>query len=262
MTSTIDSSIPPLTPIYPPNKPSLETESSQSRALITHLNLQPHIEGGYFVETDRDTRRVTNPFSTSSDTQTPQKSNLPLPSVSPQIPLTASLSPANSSTEDSTRAASTTIHYLLTPASPLGAFHRNRGRTVHTLHKGRARYVIIHADEVAPSNRPGGYGATEDEESGSDEKKLWTGKARVETFIVGQDVLDGERLQWIVEGGKYKAEALLKESDGRDGEGCLISETVVPGFEFADHDFLKRERFEALLTQEQVEEMGWMLRKD
>jgi hypothetical protein len=73
MTSTIDSSIPPLTPTYPPNKPSLETESSQSRALITHLNLQPHIEGGYFVETDRDTRRVTNPFSTSSDTQTPLK---------------------------------------------------------------------------------------------------------------------------------------------------------------------------------------------
>jgi predicted cupin superfamily sugar epimerase len=42
----------------------------------------------------------------------------------------------------------------------------------------------------------------------------------------------------------------------------LISETVVPGFEFADHDFMKRERAEALLTQEQVEEMGWMLRKD
>jgi predicted cupin superfamily sugar epimerase len=125
--------------------------------------------------------------------------------------------------------------------------------------------VIIHADEVAPNHRPGGYGSSsssEEEESGLDEKKLWTGKARVETFIVGQDVLGGERLQWIVEGGKYKAEALLKESDGGDGEGCLISETVVPGFEFADHDFLKRERFEALLTQEQVEEMGWMLRKD
>jgi predicted cupin superfamily sugar epimerase len=42
----------------------------------------------------------------------------------------------------------------------------------------------------------------------------------------------------------------------------LISETVVPGFEFEDHDFLKRERAEALLTVEQVEEMGWMLRRD
>jgi len=132
---------------------------------------------------------------------------------------------------------------------------------VHTLHKGRARYVIIHADEVAPSNRPSGYGS-EESESGADEGKLWTGKARVETYVVGQDVLGGEKLQWIVDGGKYKASYLLDTEDGRDSEGCLISETVVPGFEFADHDFMKRERAEALLTQEQVEEMGWMLRKD
>lgn len=80
--------------------------------------------------------------------------------------------------------------------------------------------------------------------------------------MVGQDVLGGEKLQWIVEGGKYKASFLLDREDGRDGEGCLISETVVPGFEFADHDFMRRERAEALLTQEQVQEMGWMLRKD
>lgn len=122
--------------------------------------------------------------------------------------------------------------------------------------------MIIHADEVAPSSRPGGYG-TEGDES-SDENKLWTGKARVETFVVGQDVLGGEKLQWIVEGGKYKASFLL--NDGGDGKGetagCLISETVVPGFEFADHDFMKMERAEALLTQEQVEEMGWMVRKE
>ena len=122
--------------------------------------------------------------------------------------------------------------------------------------------MIVHADEVAPSDRPGGYGSTDSESA--DEKKLWTGKARVETYVVGQDVLGGEKLQWIVEGGKYKASFLLpdtKEGQNSD-EGCLISETVVPGFEFADHDFMKRDRAEALLTQEQVEEMGWMLRKD
>ncbi|GAB7330701.1 hypothetical protein MBLNU13_g02261t1 [Cladosporium sp. NU13] len=238
MTSTIDSSLPPLTPSYPPSKPSLDRESSQTRALITHLSLQPHIEGGYFVETDRDTLRVPNPFTNTHPSATA------------------------SDADSSSRAASTTIHYLLTPASPLGAFHRNRGRTVHTLHKGRARYVIIHADEVAPSGRPSGYGSTDS--ACADEKKLWTGKARVETYVVGQDVLGGEKLQWIVEGGKYKASYLLPDTkDGEDSvEGCLISETVVPGFEFADHDFMKRERAEALLTQEQLEEMGWMLRKD
>jgi predicted cupin superfamily sugar epimerase len=64
-----------------------------------------------------------------------------------------------------------------------------------------------------------------------------------------------------VEGGKYKASFLL-EDDGGEGTGCLISETVVPGFEYEDHDFLKRERFEALLTREQVEEMGWMVRRE
>jgi hypothetical protein len=84
-TSTIDSSLSPLTPTYPTRKPSLSNESPQSSALITHLNLQPHIEGGYFVETDRDTRRVPNPFSTSNNIQSPQS---PRPSVSSQTRLT------------------------------------------------------------------------------------------------------------------------------------------------------------------------------
>lgn len=252
MTSTIDPSLPPLTPTYPPNKPSIANEPPATRAIIDKLNLIPHIEGGYFVETDRDFRRVPNPFTHS---------------------LTGKKSLSTASTPDSdilvsSRAASTSIHYFLTPASPLGAFHRNRGRTVHTLHNGRARYVIIHADEVAPSHRPGGYGAEDEDEEGQEtssvraEKKLWTGKARVETFVVGQDVLNGEKLQWIVEGGKYKASYVMNESDGKKSEGCLISETVIPGFEYTDHDFMKRERAEALLTQEQVEEMGWMLRQD
>lgn len=63
MASTVDPSLPPLTATYPPSKPSLDRESPQSRALIDHLNLLPHIEGGYFVETDRDNLRVPNPFS-------------------------------------------------------------------------------------------------------------------------------------------------------------------------------------------------------
>lgn len=61
-TSTIDSSLPLLTAVYPPSKPDISRESSQTRALISHLNMQPHIEGGYFVETDRDALRVPNPF--------------------------------------------------------------------------------------------------------------------------------------------------------------------------------------------------------
>lgn len=53
--------------------------------------------------------------------------------------------------------------------------------------------MIIHADEV---------------EGGA-------GRARVETFVVGKDVERGERLQWVVEGGKYKASFLLEDEEGR-----------------------------------------------
>jgi len=61
-TSTVEPSLPPLKATYPPSKPDILRETPQTRALISHLNMQPHIEGGYFVETDRDTRRVPNPF--------------------------------------------------------------------------------------------------------------------------------------------------------------------------------------------------------
>lgn len=129
---------------------------------------------------------------------------------------------------------------------------------MHTLHKGRGRYVLIHADEVADSTCPGGYGGENLPES-----QRWSGKkARIETFIVGKNVLAGERLQWIVDGGKYKCSFLLPDEEGSSSsEGLLISETVVPGFEFSDHDFMRAERMDALVTKEQAAEMKWMLRK-
>ena len=150
------------------------TEHLVSQSIIDTLKLQKHPEGGYFVETDRDQLRVPNPF------------------------------PGHDA-NDSTRNASTTIYYFITPASPKGSFHRNKGRTVHTLHKGRGRYVIIHANEVDPG-----------------------AKARIETFIVGQNIGAGERLQWIVEGGKYKASYLLPDVDGgAESDGLLISEVSI-----------------------------------
>ena len=169
--STVDNTL--TSPIFPFFTPTSTTDEAPSTIdLIKKLGLQKHPEGGYFRETDRDPLRVPNPFRSSSDN------------------------------DDSTRSASTTIYYLLTPASPTGRFHRNRGRTVHTLHSGRGRYVIIHADE---------------RENGE--------KARIETFVVGHDINGGEKLQWLVEGGKYKASFLLPDAKGGlESEGLLISE--------------------------------------
>ncbi|KAH7381333.1 RmlC-like cupin domain-containing protein [Phaeosphaeria sp. MPI-PUGE-AT-0046c] len=142
--------------------------------------------------------------------------------------------------DDSIRNASTVIYYLLTPTTPQGHFHRNKARTVHTLIEGRGRYVLIHADEDGK-------------------------RKRVESFVVGKNVSKGERSVWIVEGGKFKASFLLPmkgEEGDVEGDRLLISETVVPGFEFSDHDFLMEKTFGELVTEEQRNDLGWLVRKE
>ena len=194
------------------------SEPIRINTTISGLNLQKHIEGGYFVETDRAKFTIPNPFlhDAASDLAT-----------SPE--------------QSATRQASTTIFYLISPGSPVGYFHRNKGRTIHTLHWGRGRYVVVHADEV-------GAGTAE--------------KARIETFTVGHDVANGEKLQWIVEGGKFKASFLLPEAREEESQsGCLISETVIPGFEYADHDFMTAEALKKSVKQEEFAELAWLLRK-
>lgn len=159
-----------LHPSYPSaDIPANITEPPHLARLIKTLHLLPHPEGGYYAETDRDQRRVPNPFTNDIN--------------------------------DASRAASSTIFYLLTPDSPLGHFHRNKARTMHLCHRGTGRYVVLHVDETP---------------------------ARIETFVVGQNAEKGERLQWMVEGGKYKASFLLadeeREGQGLDSDGLLISE--------------------------------------
>jgi predicted cupin superfamily sugar epimerase len=159
--------------ITPSFHASSNPEAPSLQKVIDALGLQPHVEGGYFVETDRDPLTIPSPFDPSGKER---------------------------------RSASTTIYYLITPKTPQGAWHRNKGRTVHTLHWGRGQYVLIHADEH-------------------------TEKKRIETFIVGKDVTKGEKLQWIVEGGKYKASFLLPDVEDKAGNsnGLLISEVSLFG---------------------------------
>ena len=115
---------------------------------------------------------------------------------------------------------------------------------------------------------------------------------RVETYIVGLNVVGGERVQWIVEGGVWKASYLLGDGDG-DGDGIdeergnggekvngghgqngvertketppgsgglLISETVVPGFEYCDHEFLRLAQLRELVGEEKSNELAWLCR--
>ncbi|KAI9734038.1 MAG: hypothetical protein M1818_006976 [Claussenomyces sp. TS43310] len=197
-------------------------ESAYIESLIQALSLQPHIEGGYFVETDRASDTVPSPFPFGKSS-------------------TLDLAPQRPGFDPAIRNSSTTIFYLLTPNSPQGGFHRNKGRTVHTLHKGRGQYVVIHAN-------------------GEDEP---AGGKHIETFVVGQNVAKGERLQWIVEGGKYKASFLLPDEDnGASHEGLLISETVVPGFEYCDHDFLSEDGLKKLVTEGNFTGLRSLLRQE
>lgn len=223
--------LPMLTPTFAPTPGTPEPEIFQS--LISSLSMMTHIEGGYFVETDRDPLLIPSPF----------------PADTLYSSAAAALAPQRPGFDAARRNASTTIFYLLTPGSPQGNFHRNRGRTVHTLHRGRGVYVLIHADEEDVAYEGGGRGK------------------RVETFVVGPDVARGERLQWIVEGGKYKASFLLADAGGNGAQaeeqsrGLLITETVVPGFEFCDHDFLEREGLESLVGGKEAEKLAWLVRK-
>jgi predicted cupin superfamily sugar epimerase len=83
----------------------------------------------------------------------------------------------------------------------------------------------------------------------------------VEEYVVGHDLEKGERIMWIVEGGVWKSSA-LEPKEGDDGaEGLLISEVVVPGFEYRDHEFLDWERLLALVGKEKAEEFRCFLKE-
>jgi hypothetical protein len=87
---------PILTPFF---TPSTTPEAPQFQSLISALHLEPHIEGGYFTETDRAKDTVPSPFSFSKST-------------------TIDLAPQRPGFNPAIRNSSTTIFYLLTPHGP------------------------------------------------------------------------------------------------------------------------------------------------
>ncbi|KAF9282086.1 hypothetical protein BGZ68_006212 [Mortierella alpina] len=222
-TSTPNICLSLLKPIYTPNPSSEEPLYIQST--LSTLSLIPHIEGGYFALTDINTALIPSPYP-------------PEPLSARTLDLTRGL---REGYDPAKRLLSTSILYYLTPNRPVGSFHRNRSRIIHTLVQGRGRYVLIHPD------------------------------GQVESFVVGHDIAKGERVTWTVEGGVWKASFLLRAAagDGATGsaergqdnnEGLLITETVVPGFEYSDHEFLSVEKSNELLTASDAKALEWLVK--
>ncbi|MBI1861643.1 MAG: cupin domain-containing protein [Deltaproteobacteria bacterium] len=92
-----------------------------------------------------------------------------------------------------------TIYYLLTADSRTGHLHRNNSDITHFFHMGAPmKYTLI---------SPAG---------------------ELSAFTMGSNVDEGEQLQYTVPAGYWKASVLEK------GDYGLISEVVVPGFDWRD----------------------------
>ncbi|VEU22673.1 DEKNAAC103749, partial [Brettanomyces naardenensis] len=192
----------------------ITSPSSSLLKLIANLKLEKHPEGGYFRETDRSPFLMENPYypghSNGTGTKHLRAGNSNEPPVTVQDPDTGENRKLSAN-----RNFSTLIHYLITCDAPMGRFHVNRSRITHILQRGRGQYVLVYPDGT------------------------------VKTFIVGFNTERGEVDQWVVPGGVYKASFLLPldETKGEsDEDHLLISEIVVPGFDFEDHKFMPSDR--------------------
>lgn len=121
----------------------------------------------------------------------------------------------------------TLIYYLLTPDSPNGRFHKNKNSIIHILQRGKGQYVLTYPD------------------------------GRVKSFKVGFDYANGEVSQWVVPGEVYKASFLLPNEEFSNG--LLISEVVVPGFDFEDHSFMTAKELVDIVGEHRAEELKFLL---
>ncbi|KAI0302357.1 RmlC-like cupin domain-containing protein [Multifurca ochricompacta] len=112
------------------------------------------------------------------------------------------------------RSLATTIFYLLTADSPCSVIHMNKSVTMHVHHIGRAEYTLI-----APS--------------------LEKGRPPTRQLLVGTGVWKMSRLLDVDLKGPHL-----------ERTGCLITEVVVPGFNWEDHKYLTLGELEELFVGE------------
>lgn len=138
----------------------------------------------------------------------------------------------NSISEEETKRTmrhySSLIYSLLTPDSPVAKFLKLKQRTIHILQKGRGQCVLIYPDGT------------------------------VKSFKVGFEYETGEVSQWVVPGNVFKACFLLPNEEFENG--LLISEVVVPGFDFEDVDFISgKDELKSLVGQEKSEQLKFLI---
>ncbi|KAG7876079.1 hypothetical protein KL938_004751 [Ogataea parapolymorpha] len=204
----------------------IKKPSQGIRKLIKSLDLAKHQEGGYFKETDRSPFYMESPYYPGHNRGTEDE----------PLGLGKSTEPVLPHPEDAQkkitphRNTSTLIHYLLTCDAYMGRLHKNHSRIIHILQRGRGQYVLVYPDGT------------------------------IKSFVVGFDVEKGEVTQWVVPGEVYKASFLLPlNGEPSADDHLLISEVVVPGFEFDDHRFMQSYEELKALVGDRAEELKWLL---
>jgi len=80
--------------------------------------------------------------------------------------------------------------------------------------------------------------------------------------VVGFNTEKCEVYQWVVSYCVYKASFLLpsdKVSRESADDYLLISEIVVPGFDFEDHNFMPSSKMGYLLNEKKADQLEWLL---
>ena len=127
------------------------------------------------------------------------------------------------------RPRATAIHYLLTSDSPINHFIKNRSDILHCYHLGLPiQYVLLHPDRT------------------------------LQKIVLGPDILAGQTMQLFVASGCWKAARLWENrststaefipSAFKDAGSCdygLITEVVIPGFDYADMELATESLFKS-----------------
>lgn len=122
-------------------------------------------------------------------------------------------------TNDGERFSMTSIHYMLTAGQPIGNFHKNKSDIMHVFSGGEPlTYYLIHPD------------------------------GKLETKTLGSDLFNNQEIQFVCKGGVWKATELRLQENAKHDYG-LLTEVVVPGFDYADAELGSALELEKLFPQ-------------